>query len=231
MVVDPASDPGSTTSAQLWLSQNHSSIWKKVANMEQTRTGRLCVEDASYRVYFVMAKIIGIVCNQHRWQNCEQHHHRGALEELEGDLDKGLIQEVARITWSQESAPVDGPGLRALYSIYELGRTAINFAAYVSRRDPKLADGPRRRFAESGRQLVNVVIRKSSIIKKRLDEGGWIDKVLESVMQVDRGIDTVPIGETLKKVVDEDFMEEWAGQVVESWRESATGFSYFKPEV
>ena len=199
--------------------------------MEQTRTGRLCVEDASYRVYFVMAKIIGIVCNQHRWENCEQHHHRAALEDLEADLDKGLAEEVNRMTWSQESVPADGPVLRSLYSIYDLGRTAIKFSAYLSRRDPNGGDAPRRRFAESGRMLVNMVIGKSSIIKKRLDEGGWIDNVLESLVQVDRGMDTVPVGEALKKVVDEDFMEEWAGQVVESWREAATGFSYFKPEL
>jgi N-terminal acetyltransferase B complex non-catalytic subunit len=230
MVVDPASDPGSKTSAQLWLNQNLSSICKKVVNMEQDRPGRLCVEDASYRVYFVMARLIDAVCERDRWA---PPNGRADLEVLENDLDKVLAGELARIRTIQDSAPAIGAVLRSLYSSYDLGRTAINFAAYLSRRDSNLGgDSARRRFAEYGRLLVEAVIEKSSMIKTGLDEGGWIDKVLESVLQVDRDVkDANHIGETVKKVVDENFMEEWAGQVVESWRDSAMGFSYFKPAV
>jgi N-terminal acetyltransferase B complex non-catalytic subunit len=73
------------------------------------------------------------------------------------------------------------------------------------------------------------VIEKSSTIKKSLDEGGWIDKVLESVQGDPDVADTTSVAGTLRSVVDENFMEQWAGEVVDSWKDSVKGFAYFKP--
>jgi N-terminal acetyltransferase B complex non-catalytic subunit len=77
-----------------------------------------------------------------------------------------------------------------------------------------------------------VVTEKCATVKKGLDEGGWIDKVLESVLpDIQEASDgenaaVAPIIVTFKELIEENFMEEWAGQVVESWRDSVIGFSY-----
>lgn len=74
---------------------------------------------------------------------------------------------------------------------------------------------------ESATQILEAVVEKSKVIKDGLDESGWIDRVLESMEA--RGP-----GEQLRNLVGENFVEEWAGFVVEGWRESVTGLGLLK---
>lgn len=74
---------------------------------------------------------------------------------------------------------------------------------------------------ESAKQVVQAVGEVSKSIKNGLDESGWIDRVLES-MEVGES------GEQLRGLVGENFMEEWAGCMIEGWRESVTGLTLLK---
>jgi len=75
------------------------------------------------------------------------------------------------------------------------------------------------KVSELAEQLRKSVDDKVLVINTGLGEGGWIDKVLESVL---------PEGGALQELIDENFMEGWAGEVAESWNDSVVGFSYFK---
>lgn len=81
------------------------------------------------------------------------------------------------------------------------------------------------------KRLRERILSKSSIIKKALDESGWMDRVLDCLAldcDSERVADQDSTVSILTEVVGENFMEDWAGHVVESWKDSVIGFSYFK---
>ena len=58
-----------------------------------------------------------------------------------------------------------------------------------------------------------------------------VDKVLEFVLPEETGEQqgvSSAIVEALREHLDDGFMEQWAGEVAESWRDSVTGFSLLK---
>lgn len=83
------------------------------------------------------------------------------------------------------------------------------------------------KIAAVAQRLLQTVAEKSAAIKKGLDEGGLIDKMLDSVLQGPDGADASVLGK-LRDSVDESHLELWAGDVVESWRDSVAGLSYLK---
>lgn len=76
---------------------------------------------------------------------------------------------------------------------------------------------------------MQIVAEKSVVVRKGLDEGGWIDKVLDSVLQVQgsEGEKASVLG-SLTDLMDAGRLEVWAGDVVESWRDSIVGLSFLK---
>lgn len=76
-------------------------------------------------------------------------------------------------------------------------------------------------MAESAKSVMEAVVQKSKEIKSGMDESGWIDRVLESIEVGDSG-------EQLRSLAGENFMEEWAGCMVEGWRDSVTGLGLLK---
>jgi N-terminal acetyltransferase B complex non-catalytic subunit len=147
---------------------------------------------------------------------------------FEDDLQSRLsdrLREIAGL--GSASAPATRGVLHSLYVAYDVGTTILRLNAYLTRTKPETKLQASFGLAE---QLVKAVIQKATMIKQSLDEGGWIDKVLKSVFQgdIDVAADSLSIPGTLKGVVDENFMEEWAGQVVDSWKDSVKGFAYFR---
>lgn len=147
---------------------------------------------------------------------------------FEADLQSRMserLNEIERL--GSASAPATREVLQFLYEAYDVGTTVVRLNAYTTQTKSEI------KLQESldlAQRLVKVVIAKAAMIKQSLDEGGWIDRVLKSVFQGDLDVpeDNTSIPGTLKSVVDENFMEEWAGQVVESWKDSVKGFAYFK---
>jgi N-terminal acetyltransferase B complex non-catalytic subunit len=128
------------------------------------------------------------------------------------------------------SAPATREVLESLYVAYDIGTVVVRLSKSLLRTDSAQVEQLHGSLSLAER-LIKAVNEKSSMIKRSLDEGGWIDKVLKSVFQGDPDVDnnTTSIPGTLKSIVDENFMEEWAGQVVDSWKDSVKGFAYFKP--
>jgi N-terminal acetyltransferase B complex non-catalytic subunit len=143
---------------------------------------------------------------------------------LQGRLSERL-HEIERL--GSASAPAIREVLRSLYVAYDVGTIVVKLGSYINPIGSQIKLQGSLDLAE---RLVKEVITKAGMIKQSLDEGGWIDKVLKSVFQGDLGVaeDKSSIPGTLKSVVDENFMEEWAGQVVDSWKDSVKGFAYFK---
>ena len=135
------------------------------------------------------------------------------------------LQEIEKL--GSTSVPATREVLRSLYTAYDIGTNVVKLNAYLieTKSDIKLQES-----LDLAEKLVKAVIAKATMVKQSLDEGGWIDKVLNSVFQGDLDVekDNPSIPGTLKSVVDENFMEEWAGQVVDSWKDSVKGFAYFK---
>jgi N-terminal acetyltransferase B complex non-catalytic subunit len=131
----------------------------------------------------------------------------------------------------EDSAPTCQLDLHILYTSQELGTTVINFSERVSKsiKDSRLrAEWENLKTAEAGQNLILEVMQKSAEIKRNLDEGGLIDWILEALLKEDDEEAESAVGMVLKEVVDENFMELWAGEVVESWNDSIVGFSYFR---
>ncbi|KAG0650585.1 N-terminal acetyltransferase B complex subunit arm1 [Hyphodiscus hymeniophilus] len=127
------------------------------------------------------------------------------------------------------SAPATRAVLHTLYVTYDIGTTVSRLKAYLHKTNSDIKSYS---SLDLGEQLVKTVIAKAALIKHSLDEGGWIDKVLSSVFQgdVDVVVDDASVPGTWKSVVDENFMEAWAGQVVDSWKDSVKGFAYFNSQ-
>lgn len=146
-------------------------------------------------------------------------------------LYEALEMQLACISEIKNEALVTQDILHSIYTAYELGVTVMKFISYLSRAkqnfyDTKVEDSVKIR--EIAERIIKVVMEKSTAIKKGLDESGWIDKVLESLVRGGGMNEQNAVGDTLKGMIGENFFEEWAGHVLESWRDSVVGFASFK---
>jgi len=143
------------------------------------------------------------------------------------DFVKNQLDSVQKV---EDSAPTCQPDLHILYTSHELGTTVVKFSQRVSKsiKDAKLrGEWESLKTIEAGRDLILEVMQKGLEIKRNLDEGGLIDWILEALLKEDDEEKESAVGSVLKEVVDENFMELWAGEVVESWNDSVVGFGYF----
>jgi N-terminal acetyltransferase B complex non-catalytic subunit len=174
-----------------------------------------------------MDLIIQDVCDRERWSDQKfqerlDSHNKELCESLEEQ--KSLIENIKR------PVPALSSTLHALYTAYEIGKIATKFVNYLSSKGKDIHESQveaNKKITEVAQRLLQTAAEKSVAIKKGLDEGGLIDKVLDSVLQGPDGKDTSVLGE-MRDVVDESHLELWAGDVVESWRDSVAGLSYLK---
>jgi N-terminal acetyltransferase B complex non-catalytic subunit len=193
-------------------------------------------EFSTVQAFNAIAEIIHDTSESSFWS---EPNHIKTVDILHDKLCEVLNNELISTTNRRESGPAFEEILNSLYTTYELGRTVSNFTMYFSRthKSVKTSQTPGlKKVKAASDKLMKEVIERASEVKKSLDEGGWIDKVLECVMGdgLDEEVEVGQDGEfdgitaALKTLVDEYFIEEWAGQVVQSWKDSVEGFSYFK---
>jgi N-terminal acetyltransferase B complex non-catalytic subunit len=200
-VIHSVADSESTISARLWVDQHIEQISELLDRNEQ-----ICL-DFRYASHYAMSRIFQ------------------GVSAFEIDLSQLLKDRLNSLENFRFVAPASEQVLHTLYVTYEIATSVLRLDRYLTR----TGSGELRESLKLAERLINMVIEQSSAIKKSLDEGGWIDRVLKSVFQGDLDVeDTTSIPGTLKAVVDENFMEEWAGQVVDSWKDSVKGFAYFK---
>jgi N-terminal acetyltransferase B complex non-catalytic subunit len=172
-------------------------------------------ENLARQAYQAMVLIVSIASDQDQWTDSD---FITRLQSCNKDLAEVLEQTANMIEGFQGHVPAYFDTLHALYTAYEVGKAVLSFTAYMGRQGKnvyKTQAEENTPLVEVTNRLLVTVEKQCGVIKKGMDEG-WIDKVLECAM-----------GEGT--LLDEDnFMEEWAGEVVESWRESVAGLSYLK---
>lgn len=224
LIIDPSSDAAQEKEmSYLWLKQYLESQ-KQQPSAKVGSSGMTRSEDLAAGIYHSMAVMLDEV----------QSGEKGAetrREELNNEICDRLEEQTALISGLHDLVPALESTLHVLYTAHEVGRTMVNFCLYLSKQDKGSVEQQKdanKKIGELARQLLQLVVDKCAVVKKGLDEGGWIDKVLERTLPEGQdGVDGAVV-RALRKVLDENFMEEWAGEVVESWRDSAVGFSYLK---
>lgn len=162
---------------------------------------------------------------------------RVSVEELAKRLDScsaALLSTIGRfvtlVTNAKQFVPAMSSTLHTLYVAYDVGKTALHFSKYWSKKG-RIVDEKQveqlKLVEEVAQQLLQAILDKSSLIKQGLDESGWIDKVLESMLSEGNNA-AEATASVLRPLIEENFLEEWASWVVESWRDSAAGLTLLK---
>jgi N-terminal acetyltransferase B complex non-catalytic subunit len=232
LLVEPLSDLAQQKDIlYIWLKQYLDSPKQgppaKVGSIGMTRFEQLAAD-----TYHAMALILRASHDKDQWAESD---FQDTLEKYNKDLLGHLEKQLVLIENLKEPVPALGNILHALYTAHEVGRTIVNLCKYLSKKGKVFFEKQKeasRKIEELARKLLQLVVDKCAIVKKGLDEGGWIDKVLECTLPdaqdgANGGGSQQLVG-ALRKLLDENFLEEWAGEVVESWRDSVIGFSYLK---
>ncbi|KAL2064750.1 hypothetical protein VTL71DRAFT_3888 [Oculimacula yallundae] len=152
------------------------------------------------------------------------------------DLITSLEKVLASVENMEGVVPAFAETLHVLYTAHEVASAAVNFHGYLGRRGKDVLDGYTEWEAvgKVGEKLMSAVSEKVRGVKRGMDEGGWIDKVLECVLPEREG-DGEGEGDgvvsALRELLDEGFMEQWAGELVESWGDSGTGLGMLRADV
>jgi N-terminal acetyltransferase B complex non-catalytic subunit len=227
-IIAPTSQQdGKRATLLLWLKDYVDS--KKPADRgteDMTRSEKLASQ-----AYEEIAIIIREASDTARWSEVDV---QGRLDSRCSNFLRILEKHVALIDSMKDLVPAFSTTLHALYTAYEAATTALNFSNYLSKsgKDVYEIQGEViQQVAKISQRLLQAVLEKSRVVKTGLDEGGWIDKVLESVLPEDgdetKGVQAIVV--VMRNLVEENFLEEWAGLVVESWRDSVVGLSLLKP--
>ncbi|KAF4637117.1 hypothetical protein G7Y89_g955 [Cudoniella acicularis] len=129
-----------------------------------------------------MTLIILDACNHDRWsepkfQSRVDTYNKDLLASLEGQAE--LLEDI------KELVPALAITLHALYTAYDIAKTAVNFCTFLSKQGKEVHQSQAeasKKMEEVAKKVMKVVADKTLLIKKGLDEGGWIDKVLDSVL-------------------------------------------------
>lgn len=141
------------------------------------------------------------------------------LKRYNADLLNAIETLRSMVHTLKSSAVPSQSTLHVLYTAYDVGSLCLAFHKHTLSFEGsthKLQVKSNEKVLEVTASLLDELEQKTQIINKSLNESGWIDRVLSV------------INDDVRETVDEDFIEEWAGLVVESWKESAIGLSYLK---
>lgn len=199
-----------------WLKQHlqSTSISKPKSAIRTTMT---VPEEVAHQAYQAMAFLLVEASDKALWTEPDLTTR---LETLSQDLSDAVEKMLHLVENMTAVLPAYFSTLHTLYTAYEFSKAVSSFGAWVARQGKKLHPEQAKLSkgsGESAKILANAVEKRCGVIKKGMDEG-WIDKVLESACAEGTWLDEG----------DDGFMEEWAGEVVESWRESVAGLALLK---
>lgn len=232
LVIDPVSHD-SAAAAQLWLKNRLADSPDKKPGQERLKTNSSGLTKCETISLKAQTSIVDITLRAVDQEPTSESDSVSAVKASNEDLCEALEMQLEYITNIKNEALATQDTLHPLYTAYELGTTVFKFIAYISLTKQvgyNTKDEANIKTREAAERLIHAVIEKSTAVKKGLDESGWIDKVLESVLRGAQTGEDEPkaLANTLKSMIDEVFLEEWAGHVLESWRDAVVGFSYFK---
>jgi hypothetical protein len=197
---------------------------------------------------------VGIQLMEIVYEHCDPI--KGVAKKIEGsiapkfDLVKDLILdtiellkvveedlEMARV---EDWIPSFGGTLHPMYTAYEIG-TLVLSVADILLKTGSFAQPEAKLNAQSLKGSANELYEKIFEIAKKarsfVNENAWLDWILdrlrfENVHNGDKAARTEPakytISHSIMRVVGHQFCENWAGEIMDSWRESVMGFAYLK---
>ncbi|CAD6448066.1 2ed61336-c5c5-4340-ab1c-4ca208159de1 [Sclerotinia trifoliorum] len=205
------------------LSRVSTELHKQAGSIKTSPDGSFLThsETAVLEAYTDLASIITKACDPTASSAAD---FQTSLETSNKSLCTKLKQHLSFIEGAQNATPALWDTLHILYTAYDLASTIINATKFLLQKDLKAHKyqiEQNKALVESAKLVMEAVAEKSKGIKNGLDESGWIDRALETMEVGDSG-------EQLRSLVGENFIEEWAGFVVEGWRESVTGLGMLK---
>lgn len=212
---------------QQWLKQHVTSQAQSAT--ESDMAALTLPESLAHSAYKLMLNIIHDACNKERWAEPDI---RDKIDGYNSELMESLQTHLASIDKMSHLVPAFASTLHALYIAHEVGITVLNFCSYISKGGKDVYEKQteaNKQVRDVAQRLLQAVTAKCTVIKQGHDESGWIDRVLGSVLpEDDVDGDSLSVEKVLKELVDDNFMEAWAGEVVESWKDSIVGLSLLK---
>lgn len=149
-----------------------------------------------------------------------------SLEAFEKQIIASLAEMTQLLHDKQTATPAFWDYLHMLYMAYEVNDAVVSLTRDASKGSEKLSCAD---LSEQAKKLQEAIHKGWVQYKDRMDESGWIDQVIESVAPSETEIEGVSeIAGPLKSLIGEDFLEERAGELVDSWRESIAGLTHLK---
>lgn len=115
-----------------------------------------------------------------------------------------------------------------MFTAHSLALHVLSFTAFLSKLPSKEVHpsqiAANKKTEVLARRLLEKTLKTIGTIKKGMDEGGLIDKVLDSV----NGTDGESVIGGLGELMDSGAMEVWAGDLVEGWRDAVVGLGLLK---
>ncbi|RKF76353.1 N-terminal acetyltransferase B complex subunit arm1 [Golovinomyces cichoracearum] len=177
-------------------------------------TGMTSDEAVAHEICQLVALIAYLSCET---PNLSKDEYEKSLHTYNTKLIEAFEKQRSLVAQLEFVIPASQSTLHTLYMAYEVGKLMITFNTYVESFESSANETQleiNKKFMHSVSYLIDDVVSAAQSIKAGLQKGGWLDQVLGN------------IDDELKTLVTEDFMEEWAGLVVESWRECASGLDY-----
>ena len=217
LIVDPLSDVTQEKELlHLWLKQYLDS--RKLAGSGKVDSkGMIRSEGLAADTYHALAHILLSSRDQEQWA---EDTFPDWLDKRNKDLIESLEEQLTLIEHCKRSAPAFGNTLHALYTSHEVGRTVVNFSMYLTKQGKGFIEKQKQgttKIEELSLKLLQSVANTCALIKKELDEGGWIDKVLGCTLPdaqdgADSGV-SPSLVTSLRDLLDENFLEGmgWGG--------------------
>lgn len=150
------------------------------------------------------------------------------LEAHNDDLRNALSSFVDYLSELKDLTPAFGHILHAVFTGHSLALHVLAFDSFLSKLPGKEVHPSQLTANKNTEPLARGLLEKTlqtiGTIKKGMDEGGLIDKVLDSV----NGTDGDSVVGGLGELVDSGAMEVWAGDLVEGWRDAVVGLGLLK---
>lgn len=222
-IIAPTSQPdGEKHELQLWLRDYVDS--KK---HEDAPVGCLTrSEELAERANDEIAIIVREACDKDRWTD---EKFQGLLDARNASLLRVLDDGARLISNMNHVVPAFWDTLHSLYTTYDVAKATIDFCSHITKQGKGVYEKQKeavKEIAESAQRLLDAVLEKAKVVKKGLDEGGFIDRILDGGLPDDG--EAFVTAEAVRELIDENFLEEWAGLVVESWGDSVAGLSLLK---
>lgn len=150
------------------------------------------------------------------------------LEAHNDDLRNALSAFIEFLSETKDLTPAFGHILHAMFTAHSLAFHVRSFVSFLSKLPSKEVHPSQptanKKTEVLARELLEKTLKTIGTIKKGMNEGGLIDKVLDSV----NGTDEESVVGGLGELVDSGAMEVWAGDLVEGWRDAVVGLGLLK---